>query len=461
MSRVAIIDSGVANLASVLSAFQALDAPADIAVRAEELDGATHVVLPGVGAFGPAAAALRERGFDAAIHRAAATGTPILGICLGMQLLGEASEEAPGERGIGLYPGRFERLPETVTVPHLGWNGVRAEAGDTVLASGTAAFANSYCLPEPPPGWTAATTRHGRPFVAALRRGRSLLCQFHPELSGGYGLGLLRRWLNDGASPVTEPHGPPCDALALRVVPCLDVRHGEVVKGVRFQDLRGAGVPAERAALYESEGADELVVLDVAASPEGVDTRIETVRSVRARLHIPLTVGGGVRSVDDARRLLAAGADKVSVNSAAVADPGLLGRLAEAFGSQCVVLAIDARRRGESWHTLTVGGRVAEGGDAVAWARNGVELGAGEILLTSWDRDGTREGYDLELLRRVAAAVPVPVIASGGVGRRRDLFEAWQAGAAAVLAASIFHDGDETPADLKAYLDRKGVPVRQ
>jgi imidazole glycerol phosphate synthase glutamine amidotransferase subunit len=461
MTRTALIDSGVANLASVLSALEELGACPEVVRQADRLAGASHVVLPGVGAFGPAAVSLRERGFDVAIRRAADEGIPILGICLGMQLLGEASQEAPGESGIGLYTGTFERLPPTVTVPHLGWNGVEVSTPDAVLSSGTAAFANSYCLPAPPAGWTVARTRHGRPFVAALRRGRTLLCQFHPELSGEFGLGLLRRWLA-GADRPAPPHGrPPSRGLTLRIVPCLDVRHGEVVKGVRFQGLRQAGVPAERAALYERDGADELVVLDVAASPEGAGTQIETVRAVRARLHIPLTVGGGVRSVEDARRLLAAGADKVSVNTAAVAEPDLLRRLAEAFGSQCVVLAIDARRAADSWQTLTVGGRVAEGGDAIAWARRGVERGAGEILLTSWDRDGTRAGCDLELLERVTGAVPVPVIASGGVGRRRDAFDAWQAGAAAVLAASIFHDGEETPAGVKRYLDEKGVPVRR
>ena len=246
-----------------------------------------------------------------------------------------------------------------------------------------------------------------------------------------------------------------------RLIPCLDVRDGRVVKGVQFQNLRDAGDPAEQAARYEVQGADEIVILDVAASPEGRETQVETVRRVRAAIRIPLTVGGGVRSVEDARRLLAAGADKVSVNTAAVRRPALLTELAQAFGCQCVVLAIDARRAAERWDVLVVGGRETGRADAVAWAREGERLGAGEILLTSWDRDGSRAGHDIELLRAVTDAVRVPVIASGGVGTRAHVVAAFAAGADAVLAASVFHDGDDTVDGIKSDLAVRGIRVRR
>jgi len=248
--------------------------------------------------------------------------------------------------------------------------------------------------------------------------------------------------------------------LTARIIPCLDVSHGRVVKGIRFQDLRDAGDPAERAALYERQGADEIVILDVSATPEGRGNQVETVARVRARLGIPLTVGGGIRTIDDAGALLEAGADKVSVNTAAVHRPALLSEIALRFGRQCTVLAIDAACRGGGFEVLVKGGREGTGMDALEWARAGTSRGAGEILLTSWDRDGTRAGYDLALTRAVAAAVRVPVIASGGAATPEHLKEAFDAGADAVLAASIFHDDDMSVGDVKRALAALGVHVR-
>ncbi|GBD44197.1 Imidazole glycerol phosphate synthase subunit HisF [bacterium HR40] len=248
--------------------------------------------------------------------------------------------------------------------------------------------------------------------------------------------------------------------LARRIVPCLDVSHGRVVKGVRFQGLRDAGDPAERAWLYEQQGADEIVILDVSATPEGRGHQLETVRRVRERLAIPLTVGGGVRSEADALALLEAGADKVSVNTAAVQRPALLSEIAARFGRQCCVLAIDAARRGGRFEVLVKGGREGTGIDAVAWAQEGERRGAGEILLTSFDRDGTRSGYDLELTQAVVQAVGIPVIASGGADRPQHLLEAFAVGADAVLAASIFHDGDLTVGEVKDFLCQHGVHLR-
>ena len=247
-----------------------------------------------------------------------------------------------------------------------------------------------------------------------------------------------------------------------RVIPCLDVDGGRVVKGVEFVDIRDAGDPIELAAHYDREGADELVFLDITATHEKRDTIARLARSTADEVFVPFTIGGGVRSAADAQAVLDAGADKVAVNSAALARPQLIDELAEVFGAQCVVLAIDAKQRAgeDGWDAYVAGGRTPAGRDALAWAREGVERGAGEILLTSMDRDGTSDGYDLALTAEVSGEVGVPVIASGGAGELEHLTEALRAGADAVLCASIFHYGHFTIAEAKAHLAAAGIPVR-
>jgi cyclase len=250
--------------------------------------------------------------------------------------------------------------------------------------------------------------------------------------------------------------------LAKRIIPCLDVTGGRVVKGVNFVNLRDAGDPVELAARYNQQGADELVFLDITASSDHRDTMVDVVARTAREVFIPLTVGGGIRSVDDARSILHAGADKVSVNTAAVHRPELLTELSEEFGSQAVVLAIDARRRvSAGWNVYTKGGRHDEGIDAVQWAARGELLGAGEILLTSMDTDGVQTGFDCALTRAVRGATHIPVIASGGAGKPEDFFEVFEhAGADAALAASIFHYGAYTVGDLKQFLNRRGIGIR-
>ena len=251
---------------------------------------------------------------------------------------------------------------------------------------------------------------------------------------------------------------------AKRIIPCLDVTAGRVVKGVRFQELRDAGDPAELAAAYDREGADEIIFLDITASSDARKILLDTVERTADQVFIPLAVGGGVRSVPDMAELLTHGADKVSVNTAALADPTLITRCAEVFGAQCVVLAIDARRRrdGEGWEVFSHGGRRATGRDAVEWAGLGEELGAGEILLTSMDNDGTHAGYDIELTRAVSAAVRLPVIASGGAGSARHMYDALtEGGADAALAASIFHFGEISIPAVKQELEGMGLEVRR
>ncbi|PHQ27400.1 imidazole glycerol phosphate synthase subunit HisF [Marinobacter guineae] len=255
-------------------------------------------------------------------------------------------------------------------------------------------------------------------------------------------------------------------ALAKRIIPCLDVDKGRVVKGVNFVDIRDAGDPVEVARRYNEQGADEITFLDITASHESRDTTYETVERMAAEVFIPLTVGGGVRTVDDIRKLLNAGADKVSINTAAVFNPEFVREAAERFGSQCIVVAIDAKRVSEEseeprWEIFTHGGRKPTGLDAVEWARKMVEMGAGELLLTSMDRDGTKVGFDLGLTRAISDAVIVPVIASGGVGELQHLADGvTQGGADAVLAASIFHFGQHTIPEAKAFLKAQGIEIR-
>ncbi len=249
--------------------------------------------------------------------------------------------------------------------------------------------------------------------------------------------------------------------LAKRIIPCLDVNAGRVVKGVNFVDLRDAGDPVSVAREYDRQGADEVTFLDITASSDDRDLILPIIEAVADQVFIPLTVGGGVRSVDDVRRLLNAGADKISINTAAIHQPELVRDCAEKFGSQCIVVAIDAKRVDDHWEVFTHGGRKATGLDAVAWAKRVAELGAGEILLTSMDRDGTGKGFDLALTRAVSMAVNVPVIASGGVGSLQDLVDGVTEGAAdAVLAASIFHFGQHTIAEAKQFMTAYGVCVR-
>ena len=249
--------------------------------------------------------------------------------------------------------------------------------------------------------------------------------------------------------------------LAKRIIPCLDVKDGRVVKGIKFLDLRDAGDPVSNASFYEKAGADELVFLDITASYEDRDIMLEVVRRTAEKVFMPLTVGGGIRNIGDIRNLLKAGADKVSINTSAVNDPGFISESSDRFGNQCIVVAIDAKRKGKSWEVYTHGGRTPTGKNAIRWAKEAERRGAGEILLTSMDRDGTKIGYDLELTRSVSEAVRVPVIASGGAGTLDDLYEGLTKGKAdAVLAASIFHFKEFTIKEAKQYLKKKGVAVR-
>lgn len=500
--EVAVVDTGRSNAASLMAALERAGASSKLTTDPAVVRTANFAVLPGVGAFGAVADRLRAMGVDAALRERIARGAPTLGACLGMQLFFESSEESPGARGIGAIPGAITAYGPGVRSPQFGWNRVSLSTGGSAdvrwRGGAFAYFANSYKLDTAPPGWTAAVANYGAPFVAAIERGPVLLCQFHPELSGAWGQNLLSLWLARGAvSPTsdqssttargrsmldaslgnpngdTEPGqagilpGPAAGGTVPRIIPCLDVAGGRVVKGIRFEQLRDSGDPAELAARYEGEGADELVILDITAGIDGKDTAVATVAAVRRRIGVPLCVGGGIRRLQDAERVLRAGADKVSLNSMAYRNPALLADIAREFGRQCCVVAIDAARCRSAGQPDGVPMVVLDAGRTVTdtpvdeWIRRAVDAGAGEILLTSRDRDGTRSGYDLGLLRAAVAAAPgTPVIASGGAASPEQILDGLRSGADAALLAGALHDGSLSIGSIKKYMRQNGVEVR-
>lgn len=462
---IAIVDYGGGNSASVLRAVEALGATAQITANPAVVIGAEKVILPGVGHFGALMAALDVRGLRPALEAFLASGRPFLGICAGLQVLYEGSEEAPGCRGLSVWPGQIRRFPSGRKVPHTGWAEVTGARPSRILAGcglhPSYYFTHAFFVP--PDTRTTHLGHYPEPFAAAAEAGAVFGVQFHPEKSAAAGRLVLENFITlPRAAPVAIPACPaPRTEPYRRIIPCLDVHGGRVVKGVRFAELRDSGDPAALAAAYDRAGADELALLDVSASREQRKTLIATVEAVARELRIPFLAGGGIASQADAERLLRAGADKIAVNTAALAEPELITALARAFGSQAVVVAIDARREGGAWRVFTHGGGRRNGRDAVAWAREAESRGAGEVLLTSMDRDGTKQGFDALLTAEVSGAVAIPVIASGGGGTVADFAGVFRSGHAdAALAASIFHQGTLSPLALKQQLAAAGIPVR-
>jgi imidazole glycerol-phosphate synthase subunit HisF len=482
---IALIDYQAGNLTSVRKALTTLGAEVYTPLSPEDLEKAEGIIVPGVGHF-EATAALHD-GWHGAIRWHISEGKTLLGICLGMQWLYEGSSEAPDLRGLGVLPGFCGRLGpewireatdaaawESYKVPHVGWNSVRAIRPSTLLhgvaPDAQAYFTHSYAAPAQ---CSVATTTHGpATFASAVEDGPVFGMQFHPEKSGDVGLTMLRNFLARTrgervalAGPVTG--GVERAVASKRIIACLDVRDGAVVKGVKFEGLRTAGDPAELAARYNAEGIDEVVILDVTATLESRRALARTIGDVARRLFIPLAVGGGIRSEDDAAAVVDAGADKVSLNTAALVDPDLITRLAVRYGSQAVVVAIDAKRQplpagGDGFAVYSRSGSQDATRQAVEWAQEAASRGAGEILLTSIDKDGTRSGFDCELTAAVSSAVSIPVIASGGAGELDHFVDVFTRGRAdAALAASIFHFAEKGVTALKTHLAAAGIPVRQ
>ena len=378
-----------------------------------------------------------------------------MGICLGLQLLFEKSDETPGVKGLGILPGEVLRIPdkEGLKIPHMGWNSIKIKKGARLFKDipedSYVYFVHSYYLKAGREEDVTATTEYSALIHASVEHDNVFACQFHPEKSSEIGLKILKNYKEELM-------------FTKRIIPCLDVNDGRVVKGVNFVNLIDAGDPVAIAEAYDKAGADELVFLDITASSDARNTVADMVRKVAEKVFIPFTVGGGIRTVDDFKAILREGADKVSVNSAAIMRPELISEAADKFGSQCVVVAIDAKRREDGgWNIFKNGGRVDMGIDAVEWAMRVEKLGAGEILLTSMDCDGTKAGYDLELTRTISENVSIPVIASGGAGTKEHFYDAFDQGKAdAALAASLFHFKELEIMDLKRYLREKGISVR-
>jgi len=478
MSTIAIINYGAGNLGSVCKAFDYLDINYRVVDQADQIGEPDGLVLPGVGAFGAAMEKLQSSGFVPVIKNYINSGRPFLGICLGMQLLMDSSDETEGVRGLGIIPGTCKRF-SSGKVPQIGWNRIQIPP-DTQLFRNIPTetsfyFIHSYYIQETERSAAAAETHYHIPFVSALEKNNIYAVQFHPEKSGPIGLQVLQNWTQivrkTTKSFVGGPGGrfykrAPLAAaggtnLSIRIIPCLDVDNGRVVKGIQFKDIQDAGDPVQLAKRYNQAGADEITFLDIGATHKSRQTLLNIVTQVSREVFVPLTVGGGIAGVDHMRSALKSGADKVSICSAALRNPQLITDGARIFGSQCIVLSIDAGRVGNQWHAFLRGGREDSGIDALEWAKQGEALGAGEILLNSIDRDGTQAGYDLELTRLVSESVNIPVIGSGGAGSMEHMVQVVEEGKAdAVLLASLLHHQQLELQDIKQYLNKKGVNVR-
>jgi cyclase len=449
---IAILDYGAGNLRSVQNTLDEIGAQYQLAHDAKSLSQAGKIILPGVGHFGQMIGALDQMKVRETLIERMSAGIPFLGICLGLQALFESSQEAPDRKGLGIFPGTAQRFGNSARVPHMGWNEVAAVRPLT-SARRSASASLSLLRPQLLRPGRSSSRRHLRLFIHIYG---------HPRIGQHFRCAMSSRKIR----PPWPGHRPQFREplmLAKRIIPCLDVTGGRVVKGVNFVNLRDAGDPVELSDRYNLQGADELVFLDITASSDARATMADVVARTARKVFIPLAVGGGIRSVADARLILMSGADKVSVNTAAVRRPELISELSREFGAQAVVLAIDARRSGpDHWHVFTRGGRDDEGIDAVEWAARGEELGAGEILLTSMDTDGVQTGFDCALTKAVSRATRIPVIASGGAGEPDHFTRVLTEGEAdAALAASIFHYGTYTVGDLKEHLDRAGIPIRR
>jgi imidazole glycerol-phosphate synthase len=490
LSMITLLDYGAGNVRSVINALESLGEAVTIVSRREDIARAGKLVFPGVGNFGNMMETLQRKGWTEALGSYLAEGRPFLGICLGLQVLFEESEEAPGIRGLGFLRGRVKRFRIERAVPHIGWNGLRLQKPSPLFRGLNGDekfyFVHSYAVQPEDASVILSTTDYGGPFVSGIQRGSVIATQFHPEKSGAAGLALLRNFVESREEPVMPEQGPSVTCLAKRIIACLDVRCNDqgdlvVTKGDRYDvreegNVRNLGKPVELARRYYEEGADEITFLNITGFrdfPLEDLPMIEVLRQTSRNVFVPLTIGGGIRDYTDANgsrysalqvadAYFRSGADKISIGSDAVrivqevlrtgkrTGRSAIERIANVYGNQAVVVSIDPRRvyvpspdgrdagvmetecvgpRGERfcWYQCTMeGGRQGSNLDAVTLARMSEELGAGEILLNCIDRDGTNVGFDIELIRSVKQAVSIPVIASSGAGRVEHFQEVFQ-----------------------------------
>jgi cyclase len=454
---IGIINYNAGNIKSVANLLDRLGERYIISDDLVELARVDKFIFPGQGRAGPAMRVLKQKGLDKFIQN---TSKPFLGICLGMQLLVDYSEEDNTEC-LGIIPGEVRIFSDQnrLSVPQIGWNKVdliqNTEIFTTDFNNQYFYFVNSYYVDTSIQN-AVGVTRYGNSFVSIIQKDNFVGVQFHPEKSGDIGSNIIARFIKSDSLGIRNNSN-----LAKRVIACMDIKDGKVVKGTGYKDLEISGDPVKLAKKYVKDGVDELVFLDIGATVESRKTVLSRVSEVAKVVNIPLCVGGGIKTVDDIRRLLLAGADKVSIGSAAINNPHFVKEAVNQFGSQCIVVSIDPKRNGNSWEQYISGGRIATGVDAIEFAGQMVEYGAGELLTNSLDKDGTKSGYDVPLLKKIKESVGIPVIASSGAGKLSNFYDVIQeAGVDAILAAGLFHSGELSVGEVKKYLRSKNINIR-
>ncbi|MBS9780686.1 MAG: imidazole glycerol phosphate synthase subunit HisF [Moraxellaceae bacterium] len=459
---IGIIDTQAGNVTSLLSCFEKMGYQ-PIIINSDCVNSTVDIdvlVIPGQGHFGEVMHHLQNSGLDTIIKNHINQERTLIGICVGMQILFDSSEESPNQQGLGLIKGKVTKL-NSPKQPMVGWSRLSAtETNSTDIDDEVVYFVNSYAVKDSDKA--IATTHYGEEFVTAVQDGKVFGFQFHPEKSGEAGRRILQKAIDNSFTPIEncKKNNNNTDHLLPRVIACLDVADGRVVKGTQFVDIKDMGDPVVLAKRYEDQGADEILYLDITATNEQRKNALDTVQKVAKSLSIPLTVGGGLRSLHDVAEFLNAGADKVALNSSAVANPQLINDIAQRYGSQSLVVAIDAFLEDSGqYRVYTHGGKRQTDLDAIEWAKQCADRGAGEILLTAKHRDGTGKGFDNVLMKELSS-LPIQIIASGGASNSQHFVDTFIAGSDAGLAAGMFHRNEITINQLKQDLLQHNIEVR-